>query len=121
MTPDEIGITKYEICKFIVSYSKAIAKEERTRQLKLENMLNFLENNLTDNLKKHQYKLLKCEFDEIYDKIAEGVRVQSRCQQYEEQEKSYKFFLNLEKVQGSQGKVCEIIVSYHEINDPQTV
>ena len=68
-------LLKYEIRKLIISYSKAIAKDERARQLKLENTLKFLENNLTDNLKKQQYELLKCELDEIYDKIAEGVRV----------------------------------------------
>ena len=68
-------LLKYEIRKFIICYSKAIAKRERARRLKLENTLNFLENNLTGNLKKQQYKLLKSELDEIYDKIAEGVRV----------------------------------------------
>ena len=111
-------LLKYKIRKFIISYSKVIAKEERTRRLKLENTLKFLENNLTDNLKKQQYELLKCELDEIYDKIAEGVRVRSRCQQYEEGEKSNKFFLNLEKVRGSQGKVRKLIVSNH---DPQLI
>ena len=114
-------LLKYEIRKFIISYSKVIAKEERARRLKLENTLKFLENNLTDNLKKQQYGLLKCELDEIYDKIAEGVRVRSRCQQYEEGEKSNKFFLNLEKVRGSQGKVRKLIVSNHEIADPQLI
>ena len=73
-------LLKYEIRKFIISYFKATAKEERARRLKLENTLKFLENNLTDNLKKQQYELLKCELDEIYDKVAEGVRVRSRCQ-----------------------------------------
>ena len=110
-------LLKYEIRKFIISCSKVIAKEERTRRLKLENALKFLENNLTDNLKKQQYGL-KCELDGIYDKIAECVRVRSRCQQYEEGEKSNKFFLNLEKVRGSQGKVRKLIVSNHEIADP---
>ena len=76
---------------------------------------------MTDNLKKQQYGLLKCELDEIYDKFAEGVRVRSRCQQYEEGEKSNKFFLNLEKVRGSQGKVRKLIVSNHEIADPQLI
>ena len=94
-------LLKCEIRKFIISYSKVIAKEERARRLKLENTLKFLENNLTDNLKKQIYEVLKCELDEIYDKIAEGVIVRSRCQQYEEGEKSNKFFLNLEMVRGS--------------------
>ena len=102
-------LLKYEIRKFIISYSKVIAKEERARRLKLENTLKFLEKNLTDNLKKQQYGLLKCELDEIYDKIAEGVRVRSRYQQYEEGEKSNKFFLNLEKVRKSRGKSVNLL------------
>ena len=84
--------------------------------------------------------MLKCELDEIYDKIAvrvefkgvqrcskfkgvqsSKVQVQSRCQQYEDGEKSNKFFLNLEKVRGSQGKVRKLIVSNHEIADPQLI
>ena len=55
-------------------------------------MLKLLDNKLTDNFKKQQYKSLKCELDEIYNRIGGGVRVRSRCQQYEEQEKSIKFF-----------------------------
>ena len=39
------------------------------------NTLNLLENDLTDNLKKQQCELLKWEQDELYNKIAEGVKV----------------------------------------------
>ena len=45
-------LLKYKIRKFVISYFKAIAKEEKARQLKLENTLKFSENNLTDNLEK---------------------------------------------------------------------
>ena len=62
-------LLKYEIHKFITSYSKAITKEERTSQLKLENALKFLENNLTDNLKKQHYELLKCELMNYMTKL----------------------------------------------------
>ena len=79
-------LLKYEIRKFIISYCKAIAKKERARQLKLENMLKLLENNWTDNFKKQQYELSK------RDKIAKGVKVRSRCQQYQEEEQSNNFF-----------------------------
>ena len=47
-------------------------------------MMKIIESNLTNNVKKQQYELLKCEVDEIYDKVAEGVRVRSRCQHYQE-------------------------------------
>ena len=50
---------KYEIRKLIISYSKAIAREERARRLKLENTLKFLENHLTDNLKKTAIRIIK--------------------------------------------------------------
>ena len=94
-----------------MSYSKAVAKDEMAWRLKLKNTLKFLENNLTDNLEKQQYELFRCGLDEIYNKIAEGVRVRSRCQEYEEGEISNKFFLNLEKVLGSQRNVHKLIVS----------
>ena len=54
-------LLKYKFRKFIISYSKAITKEERVRRLKIENTLKFLENNLTENSKKQQYELLKCD------------------------------------------------------------
>ena len=38
-TQSNWGLLKYDIRKFRISYSKAIAKEERTRRLKLENAL----------------------------------------------------------------------------------
>ena len=58
-------LLKYDIRKFMISYSKVIATEERVRRLKLENMLQILENDSTDNVKKQQYGLLICELDEI--------------------------------------------------------
>ena len=84
-------------------------------------MLKWLENNLTDNLNKPQYELLKSELDEIYNKVAESVRVWRRCQQYEEGKKTNKFFVNLEEMQYSQGKVRQLIASNHKITSPQTI
>ena len=42
-------LLKYDIDKLITSYSKAITKEGKATQLKLENTLKILENNLTHN------------------------------------------------------------------------
>ena len=58
-------LLKYDIRKFMISYSKVIATGERARQLKLENMLKILENDSTENIKKQQHGLLICELDEI--------------------------------------------------------
>ena len=76
---------------------------------------------MADSLEKQQYELLNCELDEICDKVTESVRAWSRCQQYQEGEQSNNFFLNIEKLQGSQGKVCKLIANNHKINDPQTI
>ena len=43
------ALVKYEIRKFIISYSKAIAKDERTRRLKLENTKNMPNNKSPGN------------------------------------------------------------------------
>ena len=74
-------------------YSKAMAKEERARRLKLENMQKILENNLTDNVNK-LYELLKFEVNASITK----------------EEKN--------PVRGSQGKIRKFITSNDEITDP---
>ena len=61
-------------------------------------MLKLLENNLTDNLNQQQYELWKYELDDIYNKVAEGIKVWRRCQQYEVGKKTNKFFVNLDKM-----------------------
>ena len=60
-----------------------------------------------DNLSK--YDSVKNELDEIYDHIAEGIRIRSKCDRYEHGEKSTKFFLNLEKQRGSQSIIKLVI------------
>ena len=54
----------------------------------------------SENLRK--YKSFKNDLDLIYDHIDEGIRLRSKCNWYEQGEKSTKFFLNLEKQQGNQ-------------------
>ena len=90
-------IVKYEIRKFSIWYSKEIAKEKRKKQHELENKLKILENSLSCDKNTEEYHKCKVDLDEIYDKIAEGVKIRSKRQWYEENEKSKKYFLNLEK------------------------
>ena len=56
-----------------------------------------------DNLRK--YDSVKNELNEIYDHIAEATRIRSKCDWYEYDEKSTKYFLNLEKQRGSQNTI----------------
>ena len=48
----------------------------------------------------------------------EGIRIRSRCQWYEEGEKSPTFFLNLEIFNVMQSQIRKIIVNEQEITDP---
>ena len=88
---------KYEIRKFAIKFSKNLAKEKKIERCKLEQKLKFLENNPSSTLNLDEYYKTKDDLELIYDNIAEGVKVRSKCQWYENGEKSTKFFLNLEK------------------------
>ena len=57
----------------------------------------------------------------MYNNIAEGIRIRSRSQWYEEGEKSSKYFLNIEQFNGMQSQIRKIIVSDQEITDPEII
>ena len=61
-----------------------------------------------DNLGKYDH--VKNELDKIYNHIAEGTRIRSKCDWYNHGEKSTKFFLNLEKQRGSQNTIKKLVV-----------
>ena len=63
----------------------------------LRKKLKKLESNLNSEAKFNEYTKRKKDLELIYERIAEGVRIRSKCQLYEEGEKSTKFFLNLKK------------------------
>ena len=69
----------------------------------------------SENLRK--YESLKSDLELIYDPISEGVRLRSKCDWYEQGEKSIKFFLNLEKQRGNQNRIRKLIVNEKEINN----
>ena len=76
-------LLKYETRKSTIKYTKHVAKEKRQLKTNLENQLKKLEGKLDeDNLSK--YDSVKNELDEIYDHIAEGIRIRSKCDWYEQ-------------------------------------
>ena len=68
-----------------------------------------------DNLSK--YNSVNIELDEIYNHIAEGTQIRSKCDWYEHGKKSKKFFSNLEKQRGSQNTIKKRVVDDKEITD----
>ena len=63
----------------------------------------------SNNLRKHES--LKNDLESIYDHIAEGIRIRSKCDWYWQGEKSTKLFLNLEKQQGNQNRIRKLILN----------
>ena len=64
-----------------------------------------------------KYDSVKNELDEIYDHIAEGTRIRSKCDWYEHGEKSTISFLNLGKQRGSQNTIKKLVVNDKEITE----
>ena len=92
-----MGTLKIWSSKFIINYTKQIAKEKREQRIKLENQLKIFEKNLDEDDNLSTYKNIKNELDAIWNHIAEDIRIRSKCNWYEHSEKSIKFFMDLEK------------------------
>ena len=56
-------------------------------------------------------------FDSIYDHMAEGIRIRSKCDWHQHGEKSTKCFLNLEKKRGNQNQIRKLTIDEKEIDD----
>ena len=89
-------LLKYEVKKFTIAYSKKAAKQKRMQKDILEKKLESLRN-LNVSPENEDYKVAQEALEEIYEDIAIGIRIRSKCDWYELGEKSTKFFLNLEK------------------------
>ena len=110
-------LLKYEIRKLTIDYTKRKAKERRKQQAYLESELKKLENNLESSENLRKYESLKNNLELIYNHIAEGVRLRSKCEWYEQGEKSTKFFLNLEKHWGNQNRIWKLLANEKERNN----
>ena len=101
----------------MIDYSKAAAKIRKYQRINLEEKLKDIENNLTSEENRKLYSHYKNELETIYDHIADGIRIRSKCEWYEHGEKSKNFFLYLEKERGVQNRIWKFIVEEKEIPD----
>ena len=76
---------------------KTAAKIRKQYEIDLQHKLKNPENNLTSKENRKLYHHYKNEIESIYDYIADGIKMKSKCEWYEHGEKSTKLFLNLEK------------------------
>ena len=83
----------------------------KKKQHELESKLKILEKSFSCNNNTAEYHKCKVDLDEIYDSIAEQVKIWSKCQWYEESEKSTKYFLNLEKMQTENSTIRRLVTN----------
>ena len=88
---------KYNIRKLAMAFAKTKAKAGRERKANLEKRLDELNAIIQSQQEFEEYNDCKLELEKIYDDIAEGIKIRSKCDWYEFGEKSSKYFLNLEK------------------------
>ena len=107
---------KYKVRKLTIKYTKHVSKEKRQLKTNLKRQLKKIEGKLDDdNLSK--YDSVKNELYEMYDHIAEGIRIRSKCNWYEHGEKSRKFFLNLDKQRGPQNSIKKLVIDNKEMTE----
>ena len=83
---------KYEIRKFTIYYTESLVKERKQKILNFESELKKLEICIDDANTLGKYNFIKNELEAIYDHIAEGIGIRSKCDWYEHSEKSTKLF-----------------------------
>ena len=76
----------------------------------LENKMKTSEENLTNNESNQDYLKGKRDLNYTYNQKVEGIKVRSKCNWYEDGEKSSYFFLNLEKNRAIQNEIQNLII-----------
>ena len=98
---------KYEISEKCVSFSKVLAQNSRKQQADLLSKITKLEQDIDSKEKYEKYDKTRSELEKIH-KIAEGVRICSKCSWYQYGEKSTEFLYGLEKKnQAFSGEACD--------------
>ena len=89
-------LLKFEVKQFTYFYTIKRARAKKETKEKLEKQIASL-NAANADQNDEAFKKAREDLDKIYDDIAIGIKVRSKCEWYELGEKSNKYFLNLEK------------------------
>ena len=90
-------------------------RKKEKKELELESKLKILEKCLSYDKDIEEYHKYKADLDKSYDNIAEGVKIRSRCQWYKENEKSAKYFLNLEKKLTEKSTLGRLVIDNNDL------
>ena len=100
---------------------KSKSKSMWEKKLHLEKKLKLLEGKLNWNEAKDEYNICEENINTIYDEIASGIKIRSRCNWCELGEKSNKFSLNLEKYRAGHNTTRKVIHDAQEITGHQKI
>ena len=117
-------LLKYEVRNVSIRFSKNLAKQKRENIRKLEHIVTDFESKSEKYscFTEKQFEDAKDELDKIIQEKTRGFILRSKCQWYEEGEKSTKFFLNLEKTRAKKSTIRKLIVEdSNELNTTKEV
>ena len=112
--------TKYEIRKFSIRFSKENAKKITVKTVTLKNKSKELEQN-SDSIFDRNYLDYKNKLEQVYEEKANGVKIRSRYEWYEFEEKSSKFFFNLEKQHTLLNQVRTVLCGEKEVTEKHRI
>ena len=112
---------KYEIRKRSISFSKALVKKSKNEHALSLPKITKLEQDIDSEEKFDEYEKTMNELEKIYDNIAEGVKVRSKCSWYQHGEKSTKFFYGLEKENALRRTIETLLEDGKEITSPSEI
>ena len=105
-------LIKYEIRKFTMMYSKKVAREKKRLLEKNEKITTEFESKPRDehSISEVEYNRAKQGIELYHMEKAKGYILRSKCEIYEEGEKSTKFFWGLEKKRAINGTIDSLQV-----------
>ena len=106
---------KYEARKFCMTFSKAKNMSKNRLKLKHEDVVKKYETS-TDKPSEHEYNESCLYLDTLIDERTKGAILRSKCDWYENSEKSTNFFLNLEKRNSVNNTVKKLLVKNGDSN-----
>ena len=111
---------KYEARKFSIRFSKNKIREEARLKAYHEDIIKQYTS--TDNRPSEvSYAESKSFLESHFDKVTQGAILRSKCTLYEDNEKSSKYFLNLEKKRGASNTVKKLVKNDTDIVEQKDI
>ena len=112
---------KYEKHKRSIAFSKALVKKSEKEHALLLSKITKLEQDIDSEEKIDEYEKTRNELEKIYDNVAEGVKIGSKCSWYRYGGNSTKLFYGLEKKNALRGTIKSFLEDGIEITTPSEI